>query len=560
MRPQSISFRLAVLVSVAMLATAAFAQATTPSLDEAKKDPILRAMLEELERSRTQLHFEDWQHPFFIQYRLDDMESFEAEASYGALTRERVDHRRIVRVTVRVGDYKTDSSALRGERGDGSLQIAAVEDDPVALRSALWSATDTAYKSAIRDFTQKSVMLKSFQTVPEADDFSREQPVVTLEPVLHPEIDREEWKHRIIEASGLYRTDADAKKFAQETQYSSSDIHARVVNRYLVNTEGTVVRQAFAAYQGGVSVGSQAADGLHLDRSYATTGTIAAQLDSPEAFRRHAIALLLSLHELRNAPPVSEEYHGPVLFLNDAATDLVNSIFAGAVSGNRPDPGTTARTSGPYASSYRARVLPELFDVVDDPTMKSFAGRGLVGAYEVDDEGVPAQAVKVVERGKLINYLLGRQPIRNFPHSNGHGRAPMAGGPAPHFAVLRVEAAHTQSREELEKKLLATGKERDLEWVYEAETLGPELTPRLLYRIHVADGKRELVRDAVFDELDTRSLRSEISAVGNDDLATNYAGEIPSTVIAPSLLFDEIAVKAATEKRDKLPYYPPPAE
>src|SRR5580692_10537720 len=134
MRPLLMSLRLAGLVSVAMLATAtaAFAQAASPSLDEAKKDPILRAMLEELERSRTHLHFEDWQHPFFIQYRLDDMESFEAEASYGALTRERVDHRRIVRVTVRVGDYKTDSSALRGERGDGSLQIAAVEDDPVA--------------------------------------------------------------------------------------------------------------------------------------------------------------------------------------------------------------------------------------------------------------------------------------------------------------------------------------------------------------------------------------------------------------------------------------------
>src|SRR5580704_12226122 len=115
MRPLLMSLRLAGLVSVAMLATAtaAFAQAASPSLGEAKKDPILRAMLEELE-------------------------SFEADASYGALTRERVDHRRIVRVTVRVGDYKTDSSALRGDRGDGSLQIAAVEDDPVALRSALW--------------------------------------------------------------------------------------------------------------------------------------------------------------------------------------------------------------------------------------------------------------------------------------------------------------------------------------------------------------------------------------------------------------------------------------
>ena len=541
-----------------LAASPGFAQSS--SLDDAKKDPILRAMIEELERSKNKLQFDDWPRPFFIQYRLDDVESFDAEANYGALTAEHTEHRRVVRVTVRVGDYKMDSSAVRGERGDGSLQIAAVEDDPVALRSALWSATDTAYKAAFRDYTQKSVMLKSFQTAPEAEDFSHEKPVISLNPVLKLDLDREAWKTRIAETSGLYRTDPEARKFEQITEYSSSSLRARIVNRYLVNTEGTVTRGGFAAYQAGAAVGTQAPDGMHLDRSYSTTGTTEAQLDSADSFRRHMVSLLLSLRELRNAPQVTEEYHGPVLFSSDAADDLVYTIFAGAVSGNRPDPGTTTRTAGVYASSFRARVLPEFLNVVDDPTLKTFAGKGLVGAYEVDDEGVPAQAVKVVERGKLQNYLVGRQPIRNFPASNGHGRATMAGTPAPHFSVLKVEADRKQTREELEKKLIAMGKERDLEWVYEAETLGPDLTPRLLYRIHVADGHRELVRGAVFDELDPRSLRSEISAVGDDDLVTNYTGEIPSTIIASSILFDEIAVKAASEKSDKLPYYPPPAE
>jgi len=44
----------------------------------------------------------------------------------------------------------------------------------------------------------------------------------------------------------------------------------------------------------------------------------------------------------------------------------------------------------------------------------------------VDDEGVPAQAVNVVVNGKLQNYLIGRTPIRDFPESNGHGRAAVA--------------------------------------------------------------------------------------------------------------------------------------
>jgi hypothetical protein len=71
----------------------------------------------------------------------------------------------------------------------------------------------------------------------------------------------------------------------------------------------------------------------------------------------------------------------------------------GAVTATRPKLGTEARTNGPFASSYHARVLPDFHDVVDDPGLKSYNGKGLVGAYDVDDEGVPAQAVKLVTRG-----------------------------------------------------------------------------------------------------------------------------------------------------------------
>ena len=53
-----------------------------------------------------------------------------------------------------------------------------------------------------------------------------------------------------------------------------------------------------------------------------------------------------------------------------------------------------------------------------------------MGAYEVDNEGVPAQAVKLVTDGKLENYLIGREPVRDFPQSNGHGRAGITGAAA----------------------------------------------------------------------------------------------------------------------------------
>jgi len=66
------------------------------------------------------------------------------------------------------------------------------------------------------------------------------------------------------------------------------------------------------------------------------------------------------------------------------------------------------------------------------------------------------------------------------------------------------------------------------------------------------------VRGAVFDELDNRSLRSDVVAAGDDLYVNNQLGAVPETTIAPSLLFGDIGVKRATEEQQKLPYYGPP--
>ena len=106
-------------------------------------------------------------------------------------------------------------------------------------------------------------------------------------------------------------------------------------------------------------------------------------------------------------------------------------------------------------------------------------------------------------------------------------------------------------------KLVGMAKEQGRD-VYEVETLGGELAPRLLYRVH-QDGTRQLVRGAVFDELDNRSLRSDIVAAGDDAFVQESLSAVPQTTIAPSLLFGDIGVKRATDEQQKLPYYDAPA-
>jgi predicted Zn-dependent protease len=396
-----------------------FAQSTRA---DAEKDPILQAMLQELDRSKNELQLKGFEKPFFIQYRIEDVDTFDTRAEYGATEGSTRSHQRVARVTVRVGDYKTDSS---GQRGDGAVQMTALNDDPISIRSALWTATDQAYKNALSAYAQKQAELKQVQTPPQADDFSKEKAVVMLESPRELKVDEAAWAQRVATDSGLYR-DPSVKASEKDVQYATAAFHARSTTSWLANSEGTIIRKSTEGYQEGFAVGTQAPDGMQLDRSYATTGVELKDLDTPEVFAKHAVALIASLTDLRKAPLVEEEYHGPVLLSSDASSDILRTLVAAGVTATRPRLGTEARTNGPFASSYHARVLPEFIDVVDDPSLKTYNGKDLVGAYDVDDEGVPEQAVKLVAGGKLESYLVGREPVRDFSESNGHVRAGVA--------------------------------------------------------------------------------------------------------------------------------------
>lgn len=515
---------------------------------------MLAAMQAELAREQASLLLPGMQRPYFIEYRLDDIARYEAIANYGALTREEDVHQRVVRVTVRVGSYEHDNSSAKGE---GTAQLGPEENNPEALRYALWLATDDAYKTALRAYASKQAALKQFETERREADFAQGKPTTHIDPLRHIELDRPEWLRRIVEASGLYATAPEVRSFADAVQYSTANLRAVAVNSTLVNTEGTVTRDGYTGYSANISVGGQAADGMRLGRENGSTATTAAQLESWPAFRQRTLDDLQSFNDLRTAPVVAaEDYHGPVLFSGDAAADVFNRLFLPNIEADRPEPGTTARTTGAYNSSLHSRVLPDLLSVIDDPTLTSFDGQSLLGSYAVDNEGTPAKRVDLVKAGKLEAYDIGREPVRDFAESNGHGRA-APGQPAHSRAgVIIVTPAHALSPAEMEARLLALAKEQNRD-VYFVETLFGELSPRVLYLVH-PDGTRKLVRGAVFDELDNRSLRSSIVAAGGTPFVAQSLGVIPQTTITPEILFDDIGVKRASEEQQKLPYYPPP--
>ncbi len=511
-------------------------------------------MQQELDREHDLLLLPGMQKPYFVEYRLDDFITYEAVANYGALTQENHSHQRVVRVTVRIGDYTTDSSSARG---DGAVELAPEDNDPAALRYALWITTDEAYKVALRAYAAKQAALKRFEKPPTEKDFAAAKPEIKIEPLVKLDLNETEWKKRIVDASGVFLADPALKADAPHVQYSSASVRGVVINRFLVNSEGTVLRYGSGGYNANDSIGGQADDGMRLSRDNGSTAVKASELESAAAFHQRAVTNLKTLEDLRNAPVAdAEDFHGPVLFDADAATDVLSRLFVPNVEADRPEMGTTARTVGAYQSSYKAKVLPEFLDATDDPLLKTFDGKEVLGSYDIDDEGVPAQVIKVAVNGKLMSYMVSRTPIRDFPESNGHGKAAPGQAAHAHASVMVFKATNGVSPEDLHKKLVAMAKEQERD-VYEVTTLGGELTPRMLYKVH-PDGTWQLVRGAVFDELDNRSLRSDVLAAGNDAYVQSQLGAVPQTTIGPSLLFGDIGVKRATEEQQKLPYYAPP--
>ena len=167
-----------------------------------------------------------------------------------------------------------------------------------------------------------------------------------------------------------------------------------------------------------------------------------------EAFQADAVKMVTTLKALREAPS----------WTRTIAARCCSRMMRRATvlrDGRRKcagDPGRSREIrraqTGDFASNYKGRVLPDSISVIDDPTLKIFEGKTLIGSYDIDDEGVRAAKVPVIQNGELLNYLVGRKPIRDFPESNGHGRAAPGQSPSPNLGNLIVQSKQTLSPDE----------------------------------------------------------------------------------------------------------------
>jgi hypothetical protein len=587
--------RLAPRVRRAHLIVTLFLLAAIPSVAQ-DTDVLMRAMHDEMERV-PQLRIVSGGDPLYLlRYTLDDVDSFSASASLGGLLTQSGGHVRLLRVGIRVGDYVFDnanyvlSELPAGARFDsGSLPV---DDDYGAIRREIWLATDAAFKTALEAIGHKRSALQNVNVTEPLADYTKAPPVHSIEPVTHIAFDKTEWSNRTVALSAI---------FVDYPQVLGSGVETEFINTtsYLMDSEGTAIRRPDNLMIVRVRAWGQAPDGMLVRAAASTEEFEPLKMPSDLDLRRETAAVASTVTALAAAPR-GEAFTGPMLFEPRAAAQLFAAVLVPnlkltrkpVAQPERPVPWSPSELEGRLGST----IMPEWMDAVNDPKQSEWQGNTLLGHYAIDDEGVAAQPVMIIEKGVLKGFLLTRTPVKKgLEVSNGAGRLPGSyGASAAGLGNLFIHASTTAPLADMKKKLIALCQERqkpygivvrevdfpssasreELERMFTAMQRSgggtrPVPPPIRAYRVY-PDGHEELIRGVRFRGVSTRSFRDVIAASDESAVYNYLDNSAPfammgaggyvnlSTVVSPGILFDEMELEPVEEEEPRIPLVPPP--
>ncbi|MBI1269781.1 hypothetical protein GC174_05060 [bacterium] len=551
------------------------------------EDETMAAMDDELSRTMKELRLPGHSRPYFCQFNIYENDDFSVEATLGAVTSRTSARQRTFDPIIRVGSYRFDNSNFTrpvnyyssngGESGYEQLSLiseAPLDKDYNAIRKTFWVNADYNYKKEVENLEQKRAYILERAKEDDLPDFSRVKPVKFLKEPESLAIDKKAWTDKIKRLSGIFRAYSGIRN--SWVRYDE-----RIINTWLITSEGTRVRNAERAVRILSYANAQAEDGSVITDGRVFLAHDRADLPSEEAMKKELTGLAGSLIE-RSGAAKTDYYEGPVLFEGQAAAQLFARVLAPYLIAYRKPLGTDYQsiTYDRLAKRLGRRVMPLFLSVRDDPISRRYKNTPLFGGFEVDDEGVLPEKLLLIDKGYLRTLCSGRNPSKYCSLSNGHGS--LQGGVSAKHSVLYVEADKTQSRDQLVERLKKLGKAARLDSVMVVRRLAnsvrdgslfesvdsqiSELTseegqltdPLDFYKIDLKTGKRTRLRDGKFGPVTMRILK-DIVAAGDDacaypveDLSNNYYH-----LISPSVLVSEVEIEKR-ENVSKPPVIPGP--
>ena len=559
----SVPARICLTLSLLLGSSPLFAQ-------QAPADSVIAAMRQELDRSMRELKTTPVP-PYFLSYELTDNRAINMSAAFGALISTTDETTRVLDLDLRVGDYKLDSShPFRQETFSEPMQELLeapkipLDNDPLALRVALWQSTEQHYRNAVERLqeVQANVQVK-VASEDQSPDFSAEPPHVYSEPIADFSLDKAAWEQ---ELRNLTKPFADHKEILE----SNARLDAEVETRRYVNSEGSEIRMSTPYYRLSIWATAKADDGMELPMYQTYMSFRPGGLPDEATISTDVNKMIVMLLALIKAP-VADPYTGPAILSGRASGVFFHEIFGHRVEGQRQKNEDDAQT---FKRKVNQAVLPDFLSVYSDPTLKELGHTELLGYYAFDDEGVPARRVTVVENGVLKNFLMSRAPITGFDRSNGHGRRQQGYAAAARQSNLIVESSKSVSRDELKKMLIEQVKAANKPYGLFFDDIEGGFTftqrvlpnafnvrPTVVYRVY-PDGREELVRGVDLIGTPLTSF-SKIVATDDDEEVFNglcgaESGWVPVSASAPGMLISQIEVQRKEKSQERAPLLPPP--
>lgn len=539
------------------------AQQTTP-------DPVLNAMQQELTRSFKNLQKAPVP-PYFLSYQLTDNRAVDVTSSFGALTGSSEMTTRLLDLDLRVGDYALDNThPLRGADAgmnfgnQAERQKMPLDDDPDALRVALWRDTEAKYQQAAQNLEKvKANVQVQVEAEDKSGDFSREPVEKSIEPLAPFSSDRTGWEQRVRNFTAPFAGHKDIIE-------SNAELDAEVETRRYVNSDGSEIRTSMPFYRIVISATAKADDGMELPLYQTYMSFRPEGLPDDATVLKDVNQMVETLEALVKAP-IADPYTGPAILSGRASAVFFHEIFGHRVEGQRQKNEDEAQT---FKKKINQAVLPDFLSVYSDPALKQLNGTDLVGYYPYDDEGVKAQRVTVVDKGILKNFLMSRTPIEGFDHSNGHGRRQQGYEVVARQSNLIVESSQKVSRAELKNKLIEQIKAAHVPYGLYFDDIEGGFTftqrvipnafnvrPTVVYRVY-PDGREELVRGV--DLIGTPLIAFSKIVAADDEIGIfngmcgAESGWVPVSASSPGLLISEIEVQRKEKSQERPPILPPP--
>jgi predicted Zn-dependent protease len=536
-----------------------------------KANVVLKAMQEEMARSMKILGEKGSPPPYFIGYQITDNYKANISASYGALKKSDEKRSRLLNVDVRVGGYKLDNThQIRGDRFDFGFFFStpvpiSLENDPDAVKGAVWLETDKKYKAAV----ERLIKIKANRGVKveeddKSDDFSKETPNTYTGTFTTVSPDIPGWEKKVKEYSTPFNNHP-------EILSSNVALTAEAENKFFVNSEGTSLIHGRTHWRLRITANTEAEDGMKLTKSRYFDAHTLENLPDEKTVKGAVNQVIKDILALREAP-LMEPYTGPAILSGRASAVFFHEIFGHRIEGNQLKEDDDGQT---FTRKVGQQVLPDFISVYDDPALETYGKQDLNGHYTYDDEGIKAQRVEVVQKGVLKNFLMCRSPIEGFSRSNGHGRCQTGRRPESRQGVLVVESEKTVTPEKLRRMLIEECKKQGKTYglLFDDISGGLTLTGRVIpqsfnvrpitvFRVYVDGRPDELVRGVDLIGTPLTSF-SKITACGEGaGIFNGYCGSrsgfIPVSGVSLPILTAQIEVQKKEKSADKPPVLPPP--